>query len=365
MNETDYKFKYLKYKTKYLELKNMSREIQIGGNKNNYTIIKEIGIGMLGTVYLVKDKLKNKYAMKIEKIFKEQTNKSLKYRFAREIEFSNKMNKKYPEHFMKIYDDWVDENCYHIQDLDKIGINIELFDKQTQIFYKKLFDSPYCLIKIYSLVDLTLKDLVEKNKIDEKQYYDIFIQCLYVMELCEKNGYLHQDWKMDNIGLIKTNKKFIIIFNKKVKTHGYLVVLIDYGGVIHKKYILSNYEKKIFKNEITDLFFMFDRYRYNMIFNFKEFENKYNIDTFNPVKINKEHNKEIKKYLPENTINNNILSQYIYKIFFYDDFEKQLIGNNIEPIKPKLLIPLETIEFIIKNIYDIKKCIIFMLNKKI
>lgn len=359
----DYKDKYIKYKTKYLELKNTSEQNQIGENKENYKIIKEIGMGMLGTVYMVQDKKnKKKYAMKIEKIFKEQANGTLKNRLGREMEFSNKMSKLYPQHFIKIYDNWIDSNCVYNHDWNKIGINIELLDKQTKLYYNKLFDSPYCSIKIYSLVDLTLKDLYQQHKIDENQYYNLFIQCLYVMYLCNKNGYLHQDWKMDNIGLIKTNKKFINIFDRKLKTHGYFVVLIDYGGIIHNKYILLNYEKKIFENNYTDLFFMFDRYRYNMIFNFAEFENEYNIDTFNPIKIDKITKKEIKKYLPDINSNNDILSQYLYKIFFYDKFEKQLVKNDIEPIKPKLLIPSETIKFIIKNIYDIKKCIVFMLD---
>lgn len=378
----DYKEKYLKYKIKYLKLKNTC-EIQTGGTintQNNYTIIKEIGIGMIGTVYLVKNKSGKHYAMKIEKIFKEQANKSLKYRLGREIEFSNKMSKLYPQHFIKIENSWINNNCTHEHNLNKIGIDIKLFDKQTQLHYKKLFDSSYCSIKIYSLVDLTLKDLVEQNNITCEEYYDFFIQSLYVMYICNKKGYLHQDWKMDNIGLIKTNKKYIDIFDKKILTHGYIVVLIDYGGVIHNKYILSNYEKKILKNNLTDLFFMFDRYRYNMIYNFYDFEDKYNIDTFNHIKINSEMKKEIKQYLPENNkMNNNILSQYIYKILFYDKFEKQLINQNINfnnntitetinlfnPLQPKLLIPLNIIKFLIKNIYDIKKCINFMLDNKI
>ena len=356
----NYKDKYVIYKTKYLELKNIDAYSQYGGNSDNYKIIKEIGIGMMGTVYLVKDKLNNKYAMKIEKILQKHINKSLEYDLWREIEFSNKMNKKYPEHFMKIYDDWIDKKCNHKQDWEKQGLKLEFFDKSSQNYYRKLFDSPYCSVKIYSLIDLTLKNVYKQ--INEKQYYDIFIQCLYIMYLCNKSGYLHRDWKMDNIGIIKTDEEYINIFNNKIKTHGYKVVLLDYGAVIHKKYVLSSYEKNLFANKMTDLFFMFDRYKYNMIFNFKEFENKYNVDTFNNITINEETKKEIQKYLPKFNKNNDILSQYIYKIIYYNDFENRLIGNDIKPIKPKLLLPQEKILFIIKNIYNIKKCILFLIE---
>lgn len=356
----DYKNKYIKYKKKYLELKNIDANDQHGGSNDNYKIIKEIGIGMTGTVYLVKDKLNNKYAMKIEKILKNQSKESLKYDLWREIEFSNTIHKKYPKHFMKMYDNWIDKKCEHIQDWEKQGLKLELFDKSTQNYYKKLFNSPYCSIKIYSLIDLTLKDIYEQ--INDNQYYDIFIQCLYIMYLCHKLGYLHRDWKMDNIGLVKTTEEYINIFDTKIKTHGYLVVLLDYGGIIHEKYILSSYEKNLFTNKITDLFFMFDRYKYNMIFNYKEFENKYNIDTSNNITINDEIIKEIQKYLPKFNKNNNILSQYIYKIIYYNDFQNNLVGKNIKPIKPKLFLQQETILFIIKNIYNIKKCILFLIE---
>ena len=55
---------------------------------------------------------------------------------------------------------------------------------------------------------------------------------------------------------------------------------------------------------MTDLFFMFDRYKYNMVFNFIESENKYNAVV----------DEDINKLLPKFTKNNDVLSQYIYKI---------------------------------------------------
>lgn len=309
----------------------------------SYKIIKEIGIGMLGTVYLVMDNLGNEYAMKIEHILKNDDVKN-------EIIFSNEMYKKYPNHFLKIHDSWIDKKCDHVQDWKKQGFSLELFDKPVQNYYKKLFSSQYCSIKIYSLIDLTLKDIYKR--ITNKQYYDIFIQCLYVMYLCDKSGYLHRDWKMDNIGLVKTNNKYIKIFNKKIKTHGYFVVLIDYGGVVHKN------------DKITDLFFMFDRYNHNMIFNYKKFEQKYQVDIFDSVTIPDDFKIKIKKYLPKIDKNNEVLYQYIYKIKYCNKYQNQLINNTNntnntnnmnKTIKPKLLLPKKVIMFLIKNIYDIKK----------
>jgi hypothetical protein len=178
--------------------------------------------------------------------------------------------------------------------------------------------------------------------------------------LCHENGYIHRDWKMDNIGFIKTDNKFVNIFGYQVKTHGYYVILLDYGAVIHKKYILSSYEKKLFKDGKTDLFFMFDRYKHNMIFNFKEFEEKYKVDTFEQIIIDTKIKKEIKQFLPEK---NSTLEQYFYKLFYYEKYEKQLIGKDVKCIQPKLFLPLDDVKFLIKNIYDIKKCILFLLKK--
>ena len=311
---------------------------------DKYNIIKEIGYGYLGTVYLVEDKYNNKYAMKIEKMFEIEINKSLKYRLWREIEFSNKMYKKYPCHFMKIYDYYIDKKCNYILDLNKNGLKLELLNNFEKKYYQDLFNSLYCSIKIYTLVDITLKDLYEQNKLNDNEIYDLFIQLLYVIYLCKKNKYIHTDLNMGNIGLIKTSNKNINIFNKKVNTHGYIIVLLDYGNIINKKYIL---------------------------FNFKDFENKYHINTNNKVEINNKIKKYIKKYLPikyDIKINNDILSQSIYKIIFYKHFENKLLNdnnllnNNNNYIKPKLLLPLNVIIYLIKNIYNIKKCILYLIN---
>ena len=359
-------YNYLEHKTKYIEeqyggAKSINKSIDSTNNNDDYKVIKELGMGMMGTVYLAEDDQNNKYAMKTEKILKKHSIKSLKYDIWRDIEFSNTMSKKYPEHFMKVYDNWIDKKCKHVQDWDKIGLKLDAFDKMEQKYYKSLFDSSYCSVKVYSLVDCTLKDIIDK--ISDEQYYDIFIQCLYIMHLCETNGYLHRDWKMDNIGLVKTDNEFINILGKKVKTRGYNVVLLDYGAVIHKKYILSSYEKKLYSNNMTDLFFMFDRYAHNMIFNFRDFEKKYGTSTFENITIDDVMVKKIQKYLPKYDKNNKVLEQYVYKIIYHEHFERKIMNDeNIVIVKPKLFLPMKAIEYIIKNIYDVEKCITYLIN---
>jgi serine/threonine protein kinase len=380
----DYEHKYHKYKIKYTKLKfdesihsTMSRYVesnelltnQYGGIRSSadkYTILSEIGHGMMGSVYLVKDIDSKKYAMKIEHVFKKDIKESYLSHIWREIEFAKFMHNKYPEHFMELYDNWIDSKCAHIQDWSKIGMDIKKLPLDSQIYYNKLFASKYCAVKIWSLIDLTLKDLIGKGNISEQIYYDLFLQALYVLWLVHKEGYLHGDWKLDNIGLVKTSNKYINILGHQVKTHGYIAQLIDYGGVIHKKYNLKGYWRKILGNK-NDLYFMFDRYNHNMIFNFKKFELEYKVDTWNEIEINQTDQKILEKYLPPklSRSNKHILSQYVYKIFYWDKFEKQLVENkSIKTIPPLLRLPLETIRFMIAHINDIDSILEYMLEHR-
>jgi serine/threonine protein kinase len=366
----DYEHKYHKYKIKYTKLKfDELLTNQYGGIRSladKYTILSEIGHGMMGSVYLVKDIDSKKYAMKIEHVFKKDIKESYLSHIWREIEFAKFMHNKYPEHFMELYDNWIDFKCAHIQDWSKIGMDIKKLPLNSQIYYNKLFASKYCAVKIWSLIDLTLKDLIDKGNISEQIYYDLFLQALYVLWLVHKEGYLHGDWKLDNIGLVKTSSKYINIMGHQVKTHGYIAQSIDYGGVIHKKYNLKGYWRKILGNK-NDLYFMFDRYNHNMIFNFKKFESEYKVDTWNEIEINQTDQKLLEKYLPPklSRSNKHILSQYVYKIFYWDKFEKQLVENkSIKTIPPLLRLPLETIRFMIAHINDIDSILKYMLEHR-
>lgn len=149
---------------------------------DNYKIISDLGYGMMGSVYLVSDENHHKYAMKIEHILKKDIIESMSSGVWHEIEFANYMNDKYPDYFVKLHDYWIDFKCTHIQDWSKIGMNIKSLPLEQQKFYNKLFASPYCSVKIWSLVDLTLKDLINKN-ISLQTYYDLFLQTLYVLWL--------------------------------------------------------------------------------------------------------------------------------------------------------------------------------------
>jgi hypothetical protein len=161
----------------------------------------------------------------------------------REIYFAKILGKKYPQHFMKLYDYKIDDKCY----LKKYGLAFtwKNLPKQQQKYYNTLYKSSYCSIKLWSYIDTTLRDLLKSWKTFHKNiFYDLLIQIVYIIYLINKEGFLHNDFTSANIGLVKTKKKYIKIMNSNVKTHGYIVQAIDFELNIHKKYKLYPYEKQ-------------------------------------------------------------------------------------------------------------------------
>jgi len=97
-------------------------------------IIKTIGIGSSGTVYLVKYKNK-KYALKIQHILIEDTKKNMKSKIWKEIYFYNYINKlenKDKIFFVELYGYKIYDKCKHVQ-----SVNINLNDKgKIRMVYK-------------------------------------------------------------------------------------------------------------------------------------------------------------------------------------------------------------------------------------
>lgn len=191
---------------------------------DNYKKIKKLGSGGQGVVYLVM-KNSNKFALKIDHIIDSDINKNLKSYIWRDIEFSNYMFNKYPNHFIKLIEyDFID-NCKN-----KYKIKIPIDNLTQQI--NEINNRNLCSRRIYQYVDYTLDKIIDKINI--QQVYSIIIQLAYIIYIMHNEGYVHGDLHEYNIGIIITKKKYITILNYKVKTFGYIVKLIDYGRVLHK-----------------------------------------------------------------------------------------------------------------------------------
>ncbi len=194
---------------------------------NNYKIIKELGKGGYGVVYLVNnpDNEKN-YAMKIEKIREEDIDLDNKFSpLTKELKFNIKVAKKYPNFFMRLLDYDIVKDCDY---------KWKATEKDNEI-NKELEKSPYCFRKIYTLVDGVVCNI--RNKISAKALKSLIIQfiyTIYIMYSIEKIIVIDIA-SCDNVGFIKTNKKYISInVNNKtyqIPTYGYLIQIIDYGYI--------------------------------------------------------------------------------------------------------------------------------------
>ena len=329
----------------------------------NYKIIKELGTGTHGTVFLVKNKkTKQKYAMKVEQVFKKDLEESLKSPIWREIDFAENLSSKYPQQFMKIYE-YKNKKCNYVHHMTEDKWNYVQYymstgkwngikRKNQEEYYKKLYASPYCSVKITSIVDDVLHYIIYKID-DEKIVLDLFIQVVNIAYLINKEGYYHRDLYPKNIGVIFTKDKYVTILNKQVLTHGYVLSAIDYGVVLHKKYILSEQEQYSLKYN-NDLRPSFDRIILRMML--KNLVSKYYPKKYiNKIVSISDKDAETLEPILENMKNDNYnyFQEILYKIIFFDKFQEQ-IGVS-EKVKLFEFMPVESVKFIVRNFYDLKK----------
>jgi|APSaa5957512622_1039677.scaffolds.fasta_scaffold103323_1 serine/threonine protein kinase len=215
---------------------------------NKCHIIKQIGVGAFGTIYMVKydDKY---YAMKIQKIHNWQTKPSTEHNIWREIYFAKIMSK-YPEQFSKIYCYQLINNCSHVQ---------PLYSKYHRKRIQSLSKSKYCIKMIFDIKDGIIKDLMKNEHLTDKQLYSFVAQLLYALYIMKKHNFTHADIHNRNIAYKKTNNKTIKLGDISVNTYGYIYSLIDYGNAIHPKFKrLTDENKQRLDNDIFDMkWFMF------------------------------------------------------------------------------------------------------------
>ena len=329
-------------------------------------ILKTLGSGMFGTTYRVRNEIDNKiYALKRQKILKSYIEKSTKYYMWREIYFyswiNNHIIKSDQKFFMKMIDYKFYSNCDYLNDkyFKEDFINNKLI--------KKMIKSKHCLDLLVDLKDGTINQLTQstqstqsiKTKLNSKQLYSMIIQCSYICYLMNKSGYSHNDLHYGNIAYTKVDKDSlikIVIDNKQYlfKSYGYQFSVIDYGLILHKKFILTKKEKNTYQN--------------NMIYN-KDMKSFYifcltNIKEFTKKKYKKEKKILLDRLYEEKPelyirIKQLILSFYPNMIKYYDDYEIDRLSDDIHINK---LLFNEIMQYL--AIYDINlisKCF----NKKI
>ena len=326
---------------------------------DNYKIIKKLGFGGQGAVYLTEYKNK-KYALKKEKMNNNDVKKNLGSQFWREIEFITNMNKKCPNHFLKLYDYDIIDDCKFNLDNPR---NLEIINNMNK--------NNFCNRKIYELVDTTLDKIL--NKLESKEIYSILIQIIYAVYIMNSNGYTHCDFHLANVGIINTKTKFIKILDKKIPTFGYLVKIIDYGSILHKKYKLKNtsfgiHESKLLEKSNNDIYkiknFLFISFFYNSLT--KDFWKK---NDYNKIITSINESKYI--LLVDNLVKNQENKLLLLELLYPTIHQKFILGKEFKKtLEPKLLIRLVDLLFLLKEFeeekVDIKKILnyfIIVLNE--
>jgi len=308
----------------------------------NIKIIKILGSGMFGTTYKVKKTNNNNkvYALKRQKILKSFITKNTKYYMCRELYFYswiNKLSISDQKFFMKMYDYKFYSNCEYFNPVS---------EKPNNKIIQKLIKSKHCLDLLLDLKDGIVIDLLSKAsfKSNKKQFYSMIIQCSYICYLMNKSGYAHNDFHYGNIAYIKVPKNSMIkmIINEKiyfVKSYGYQFSAIDYGLILHNKFILTTKENKTYKNDMTYNKDMKTFYIYCLT-NLKNcLKKQYRRER--RILLNTLYQEKIELYL---RIKYLILFSYPEMIKYYDKFELNGLINK--------LLYYEIIQYL--AIYDIK-----------
>ena len=129
-----------------------------------------------------------------------------------------------------------------------------------------------------------------------------------------------------------------------------------------KNYEINNYNNN---NDIYTIIKLYlfdfnDLKQYYKNIEIKEYDNNFNID--------KEDEKLLSIYLNNIELTNenyDFLLKILFKILFYEKYEKIILGNNFKiAIPPKLYVPMNVILYIIQNIYYPKKILNYLIKNK-
>jgi hypothetical protein len=246
-------------------------------NFNNITIVKKLGVGMIGTTYLVKYN-GNNYALKIQNILTSEKNKSYKNSLWREIDlydYINNLQPKQQKFFTKLYGYEIINDCKHKQ-IRPYKFDLNNIEDKSVMHLLKLDKSNLC-IKLLTQYkgNKTLQQYLNSNTLTVTQTYSIILQICNIILILYEGGYSHNDLHPENIMLNFTEEKTFTFLNKKIPFYGLHISAIDYGSVLHKKFKI-NYkddEKEFLENRKA--FFFEELYSKIMLFitNFGKYVN--------------------------------------------------------------------------------------------
>jgi serine/threonine protein kinase len=334
---------------------------------DEYTIIHELGKGIMGSTYLLEDKFGNKFAGKMQHINDEDIdNPSSKIN--REIEFS-KFTSAHPNRFMKLVSYKFIDNCTYVHEANIVF----KMTSEEQENYDKVQSSKMCVQLIYELKDGTLKTIFTDLTSDQK--YSLIIQLAYICKIMSDAGYRQNDITPRNIMFNKVPiDQTIDILGYNVPTYGYVYCLIDYGEIMNVKFGFSNEQEKYdYENTVSD----FDEVVYDIFRNepvWKETRRRGVYVDIIKEEVNKQMMKEtdiyddVKKFfVPDKRETNNIMLNNVFFALnpkrYYDIIGVTKYIDNIEDYIVEQ--PLSTLDYLYMATHtgDLEKIIRYFAKK--
>jgi len=364
----DYKDKYIKYKTKYLELKNIDINNQTGGGKkmkykknrvkkNNKNkkmsisnmesinivlekleliMIQNLNSGLNGDSFIVKNNKDELLVLKLERMDKYNENNKFESEYYRQIDFNQLVARKYPNKFTVLEDHGIIENCVftHSKTDEVMKFNDE---KRKARFIRKNSQSNCYYLLYKPVLDGTFKSVKDEVKNNEELLLDFLIQIIESINIYRKLGFIHTDVNITNIMFKK---------NGDVRYQWYW---IDYGNITNNKYpdslldIERKEEQSYYKiNMMNDLIGIVQKFcMTSSIANHRSTR----IQQIEFIKTIEEKHKDkydkIIKYLPITEFPTRSLFVLIFKILFpqeYSNYYEIEYDNMEQIIKNKILL---------------------------
>jgi serine/threonine protein kinase len=198
-------------------------------------VIKKLGAGMWGTVYLI-DYENKKYAMKVQKILEEEKSRNPKFPIWRELLFFNDVNKM-PRDAQKFF---CRLHGYKIQECGKYKHIRPKNVPENSIFVKKFKEmntSNICVVLVMDyLGSISLYDYLQTSP-PAKKIYTILLQICKINKIMSDMKYSHNDLHPSNLMVTQTKS-------------GIQLVAIDYGNVTNASY------GKAYSNDSEEYYFL-------------------------------------------------------------------------------------------------------------
>ena len=313
-------------------------------------VIKKLGAGMLGTVYLIEYDNKQ-YAMKIQKILEKEKIQNMKFPIWRELLFYrdvNKMPQEAQKFFCKLYGYKIVENCKHKQ------VRLKNIPKilKIQEYFKKMNESNICIVFIIDYKGSTnLYDFLQTN-LSTKQIYSILLQVCKIILLLSDMKYSHNDLHPGNIMIQQTKDKTFEIMGHQIPYHGLQLVAIDYGSISNEKY-----SKKYYEDEETYYFLHLTQWLFNILQNKPKLEKNCRMQK-KKYPYEKDYSRNYESTIWQTLFQNykKIMDEYAEKYLqlypnlrkFYSQLKKNINNFSIDSIKKKMANINEISVFLIK-----------------